>query len=145
MDIADRVVVILGGSGLVGSAIARRLIPMKPARIVIGGLWEEESREAVDALRSVPGADEIEIIPEWGDIFVRREHRELSRKEILGSDELRRELVDDIFGELNEEAFENSTLFSLLRSPTSLSSNRLNASARRRRKSACTRRRSKPT
>ncbi len=114
MDIADRVVVILGGSGLVGSAIARRLIPMGPARIVVGGLWEEEAREAVDALRSVPGADEIEMIPEWGDIFVRREHRELARQEILDSDELRRELVDDIFGELNDEAFESSTLFSLL-------------------------------
>jgi hypothetical protein len=90
VDIADRVVVILGGSGLVGSAIARRLIPMRPARIVIGGLWEEEAREAVDALRNVPGVDEIEMIPEWGDIFVRREHRELSRREILDSDELRR-------------------------------------------------------
>jgi NAD(P)-dependent dehydrogenase (short-subunit alcohol dehydrogenase family) len=31
VDIADRVVVILGGSGLVGSAIARRLIPMTRA------------------------------------------------------------------------------------------------------------------
>ena len=114
MDIADRVVVILGGSGLVGSAIARKLIPMRPARIVIGSLWEEEAREAVEALRRVPGADEIELIPEWGDIFVRREHREYSRREILDSDELRRELVDDIFGELNEEAFRNSTLFSVL-------------------------------
>ncbi|MEE9577720.1 MAG: short-chain dehydrogenase [Gemmatimonadota bacterium] len=114
MDIADRVTVILGGSGLVGSAIARRLIPLRPARIVIGGLREAEARDTVEELRRVPGADEIEIIPEWGDIFVRREHRELSRIAMLESKERRGELLEDIFGELNEEAFANSTLFSLL-------------------------------
>ena len=114
MDIADRVVVILGGSGLVGSAIARRLIEHRPARVVIGGLWEEEAREAVESIRGAPGADEIELIPEWGDIFVRREHRERTREEILDSAELRKQLVEDIFGELNEEAFANSTLFSVL-------------------------------
>jgi hypothetical protein len=54
------------------------------------------------------------LIPEWGDIFVRRQHRERSREEIVRSDVLRKELVEDIFGELNEEAFANSTLFSLL-------------------------------
>lgn len=114
MDIVDRVTVILGGSGLVGSAIARRLIPLRPARIVIGGLREDEARDTVEEIRQVPGADEIEIIPEWGDIFVRREHRELSRSAMLESEELRGELLEDIFGELNEEAFANSTLFSLL-------------------------------
>ena len=114
MDITDRVVVILGGAGLVGSAIARALIPLRPARVVVGGLWEEEARGAVDELRRLPGADEIELIPEWGDVFVRREHRELSRDEILATDDLRRQLVEDIFGELNDEAFNNSTLFSLL-------------------------------
>ncbi len=114
MDIADRVVVILGGSGLVGSAIARRLIPLRPARIVVGGLREQEARDAVAELRGSPGADEIELIPEWGDIFVRRSHREHTRDEILASDKLRKELVEDIFGELSEEAFSNSTLFSLL-------------------------------
>ena len=114
MDIADRVVVILGGSGLVGSAIARRLIPLRPARIVVGGLREQEARDAVAELRGLPGADEIELIPEWGDIFVRRSHREHTRDEILASDKLRKELVEDIFGELSEEAFSNSTLFSLL-------------------------------
>jgi len=114
LDIDDRVTVILGGSGLVGSAIARRLIPLRPARIVIGGLREDEARDAVEEIRRVPGADEIELIPEWGDIFVRREHRELSRSAMLESKELRGELLEDIFGELNEEAFTNSTLFSLL-------------------------------
>ena len=114
MDIADRVAVILGGSGLVGSAIARRLIPLRPARIVIGGLREDEARDTVEEIRRVPGADEIELIPEWGNIFVRREHRELSRSAMLESEKLRGELLEDIFGELNEEAFANSTLFSLL-------------------------------
>jgi NAD(P)-dependent dehydrogenase (short-subunit alcohol dehydrogenase family) len=114
VDIADRVVVILGGSGLVGSAIARRLVAQRPAKIVVGGLWEEEAREAVAALREVSGAVEIELVPEWGDIFVRRAHRGHSRDEILASEQLRKELVDDIFGELNEEAYSRSTILSLL-------------------------------
>ena len=114
MDIADRVVIILGGAGLVGSAIARKLIEHGPARIVVGGLWEEEAREAVELLRNVPGADEVELLPEWGDIFVRRDHAGRSREEIIRSDVLRKELVEDIFGQLNEEAFGHSTLFCLL-------------------------------
>lgn len=150
MDIVDRVTVILGGSGLVGSAIARRLIPLRPARIVIGGLREDEARDTVEEIRQVPGADEIEIIPEWGDIFVRREHRELSRSAMLESEELRGELLEDIFGKLNEEAFANSTLFSLLQrhrphividcinTATAIAYQELYASAQRLREAAAT-------
>jgi len=150
LDIVDRVTVILGGSGLVGSAIARRLIPLRPARIVIGGLREDEARDTVEEIRQVPGADEIEIIPEWGDIFVRREHRELSRSAMLESEELRGELLEDIFGKLNEEAFANSTLFSLLQrhrphividcinTATAIAYQELYASAQRLREAAAT-------
>ena len=42
MNIRDETILILGGSGLVGQAVARRLFEYKPARVVIVSLREEE-------------------------------------------------------------------------------------------------------
>jgi FlaA1/EpsC-like NDP-sugar epimerase len=42
MELRDRTVMILGGSGLVGHAVARRLLAAAPRRLVLVALFEDE-------------------------------------------------------------------------------------------------------
>ncbi|HEU0016125.1 MAG TPA: hypothetical protein VFQ45_20775, partial [Longimicrobium sp.] len=58
---------LLGGSGLVGMAIAREVLPQRPAQVVIGALSELEAMEGIDALRPIAGG--TELVPEWGNLF----------------------------------------------------------------------------
>ncbi len=114
MDVTGRDVVVLGGTGLVGMAIARRLLEREPARLVVGGLRKAEVDEAVAALREHEGAAGTEIVGEHGDLFLREEHQGRSRTEILSSQEGRDQLLDDIFGSLDEETYRRSALAGLL-------------------------------
>jgi len=67
MDIRDRDVLILGGYGLVGQAVARRLLPESPRRMILLSLRRDEAEEAVRALESERGSVALE--PAWGDVF----------------------------------------------------------------------------
>jgi hypothetical protein len=82
--------------------------------MVICALREEETEEAVQFLREHPSNSGVEIVPEWGDIFQREDMRERSRGEVLEDPLARRELLADVFGPLDDEAFGRSTLVSLL-------------------------------
>ena len=107
-------VLILGGAGLVGIAIARLLLERRPKRIVVGSLWKDEAETAVDELRAMPDAEGIQIDPIWGDIFVPQVMKDRNRGEILDDPEARDLLVNDIFGELNSEVLHRSALGALL-------------------------------
>ena len=61
MDIAGKHVLILGGYGLVGQAVARRLLPESPRRITLLSLRREEAEEAVRAVAARGGA--VELVP----------------------------------------------------------------------------------
>jgi ribosomal protein S28E/S33 len=114
MDVQGRNVTILGGTGLVGMAIARRVLDRHPARLVVGGLREGDVEEALEELREHPDAPETELVGEPGDLFLREEHRGRSRDEMLASREGRRMVLRDIFGPLDEEAYDRSALTGLL-------------------------------
>jgi NAD(P)-dependent dehydrogenase (short-subunit alcohol dehydrogenase family) len=114
MDIQGRTIVLLGGSGLVGLAIARDLLPHRPRRIVIAALRRDEAEEGVRELSSYPSAEGVELVPEWGDVFLRPGRRNESRRDVLRSDEGRAEVLDDLFGDLREEDFRRSRLFDLI-------------------------------
>ncbi|MFQ5680039.1 MAG: short-chain dehydrogenase [Gemmatimonadota bacterium] len=114
MDIEGRGVVILGGTGLVGRAIARRLLELGPERLVVAGLRKEEADRAVQELKRLPSAHRVELVPEWGDIFLRRTQKERSRAELLAERATRGELVEDVFGPLDAEALGRSQLFAVL-------------------------------
>lgn len=114
MEIEGRGVLILGGSGLVGAAIARRLLRRRPSRIVVAGLHEEEARSAVGELEADPASDGVELVPEWGNVFAREAQKDRPRDEILASDRERFAFLDDLFAPLTEERMESSALWSLL-------------------------------
>ncbi len=67
MNIQERSVLILGGSGLVGLAVCRELLARKPRQIRIHSLHLEESEGARQEL--LPEAGECEIVISAGDIL----------------------------------------------------------------------------
>lgn len=105
---------MLGGSGLVGSSIARRLIEFEPSRLVMAALREDEATEAVEELRAFPTAAGVDLVAEWGDVFLRAAHGNRRRADLLSSERTRREILDDLFGPLDDEAYRRSHLFSLI-------------------------------
>lgn len=114
MELQDRTVLLLGGAGLVGLAVARRMLDFQPARIVVCGLREEEADIAVAELRRDPAIGQTRIDPCWGDLFVPHEFSRRQRADVLADDAARGHFVDDLYGELTDEVFERSALGQLL-------------------------------
>lgn len=115
MEIANRSILILGGPGLVGMAVARALCEHRPARLILSALTREEAERGIEELRADPCYDaSIELVPEWGDLFVPWSLAERRRAEVLADADARALLLDDLFGELSDEVLERSALGSLL-------------------------------
>lgn len=113
MNLQDRTILILGGWGLVGSAIARALVTRGPRAIIIHSLRREEAEEAVAALADrFPGA--VDFLPAWGNIFVRAELKDRSRTELLRERATRGAIVADIMEELSERIVQSAFLYRLL-------------------------------
>jgi NAD(P)-dependent dehydrogenase (short-subunit alcohol dehydrogenase family) len=114
MDLRDKTVLILGGAGLVGIAVARKMLESRPERIVIGSLRREEAEGAVQELRAEGHAASVGLDAVWGDLFVPWDMKDMPRSGVVEDPELRARLVDDLYGELTEEVFLRSTLGRLL-------------------------------
>ena len=112
MELRDRTVMILGGSGLVGHAVARRLLDAAPRRLVLVALFEEEVRRTAGALEPYRGPTAIEV--EWGDVFMPAELARRERGAVMADPELRRLVLGDLFGELTDDVLQRSFLFQLL-------------------------------
>ena len=114
MDIENRTVLLLGGSGLVGMAVARVLAPYSPKAIVVSGLTRAEAEEGVAELKSEPLFRGIDVSAEWGDIFVAEDMKDRRRSEMLADGAARARLLDDIFGDLTDDVVQRSALGALL-------------------------------
>ena len=113
MELRGQTVLLLGGWGLVGSAIVRALVDQGPARVVLHSLRREEAEEAVRShARRFP--EGVELVPVWGNVFVRWELRELDRSGLQADRRHRRALIEDTMAELTQEALERATLWRLL-------------------------------
>jgi NAD(P)-dependent dehydrogenase (short-subunit alcohol dehydrogenase family) len=112
MHMRDETILILGGSGLVGQAVARRLFESNPARVVIVSLREEEVVAAKPILEGHAG--DTEIVTEWGNVFVATELCKLEAHEVLDDDANRQIVVDDLVDDLNDQMVKRSFLFYLL-------------------------------
>lgn len=102
MDISNKDVLILGGFGLVGQAVARRLLPEAPRRIILLSLRREEAEEAVASLEGERGAVQVE--PAWGDVFTFTDVKDRPRREVLAEPAQRARLIDSILDPLSEAA-----------------------------------------
>ncbi|MGE5795851.1 MAG: short-chain dehydrogenase [Ignavibacteria bacterium] len=115
MDIQGKTVLVLGGFGLVGSAVARKLVYENPGKIIITSLFLSDAETAVANLENEFKEKEKGFFVAWGgDIFVRDQYRNHGRSEILSDPEKRKILMNDIVEELTNEVLENSAIYSLL-------------------------------
>ncbi len=115
MEIQNKTILVLGGWGLVGSAVIRKLVSENPKKIIISSLRLSEAQEAVEKHRKEFPDKGKGLFAAWGgDIFVRNEFKELNRQEILNDTSRRRILMSDIMEELSDEILHKSSVYNLL-------------------------------
>lgn len=115
MDIQNKTVLVMGGWGLVGNAVIRRLIPEKPKKIIVTSLRKEEAEEEVAKLKKeFPNLPKDYFVPWWGNIFVRYEFKDMNRMDLLNNPVTRKIIMQDIMEELNDEILQNSAIYHLL-------------------------------
>src|SRR5262245_60884118 len=114
---ADETFLLLGGAGLVGLQVARRICnDLAPKRVIIASLFHHEVNEAIHGptgLRRMFPDHEIEFVGEGGDVFLRSEFAEEKRSRLLESYQRRGDLHEDLFGDF-ESAYHRSRLVQLI-------------------------------
>ena len=102
MDLGGKHVLILGGYGLVGQAVARRLFSEGPRRVTLLSLKREEAEEALRTLASEAGG--VELRAAWGDVFTFADLKDRPRAQVFGDPALRQRLIESLLEPLTEAA-----------------------------------------
>jgi hypothetical protein len=113
VEIRAKKVLVLGGWGLVGMAICRRILADKPYTLIVHSLTRQEAEEAVENLHKMPHSDTA-ITAAWGNIFVRAKMAGLGREEILQNMEYRNWLIDDTLEALTEDLLKSFHLYKMI-------------------------------
>ncbi len=115
MKITGSKILVLGGWGLVGSAICHKLMEHNPSQLIVSSLNEHEALDAVAQLRKeYPNHNPEMFIPKWGNIFTRADWKDIDFKDVLNNDEKRKIHIRDIFYELTDDVLNNSALYQLI-------------------------------
>src|SRR5688500_10465648 len=110
MEIRDSTVLLLGGAGLVGAAVARRLARHQPRRLVITALTRAEAEAGLRELEPELG---VEVEARWGNIFLPSDLAERSRDDLMRDPVARRRMIDDVLRPASA-VFDNNLLFQWL-------------------------------
>ena len=115
MNIQNKTVLVLGGWGLVGNAVARKLVEDNPKRIIITSLKLSEAEEAVLKLEEeFPEKGKGYFLPWGGDIFVRNEFKDENRVKLIADKNKRSIIMADIMEELSDEIIKSSSVYNLV-------------------------------
>ncbi len=117
MNIEGKNILLLGGAGMVGMSVCRQLLPHHPARLVVAARREAKARHAAEQLVAESGGQGTQILPIWGDVFLRAEWRDAgdsSRDTVLADPDRRRRLIRDILDPLDEDIVSSSFLAQLI-------------------------------
>lgn len=101
---------VLGGTGLVGLAVARELLTLEPRTLVLTGLTADEVEHALAELRADAEAAGVTLRGEWGDIFLPYAWREAGRAALLADPTARARFLDDLYSAAAEASVDESTL-----------------------------------
>jgi len=112
MDLRGASVMILGGSGLVGHAVARRLLEFRPRQIVLVALFARETEESAAALAPIAG--ETVIAVEHGNVYLPASLAHGDRAKMMADPNNVRMLVEETFGDLTDDVLSRSLLVQLL-------------------------------
>jgi len=114
MDIRERAVLVLGGAGLVGTAVCREILERRPRRLIVCSLHADEVADAVADLRRRHPDSATEFVGVHGNVFVRHALKDVSRADILGSAAHRRAILEDVIEPLTPEVLRRSHLYRIL-------------------------------
>lgn len=115
MDIKNKKVLVLGGWGLVGNAVTRKLVKENPKQIIVTSLQKSEVEEHLEQLKiEFPNLPEDFFVGWWGNIFVRNDFKDENRIKLLSDPEKRKVLMKDTMEEMTEEVLTSSSIFQLL-------------------------------
>lgn len=109
MELQHKSILILGGSGLVGQAVARRVLARQPAKLTLVALYEDEVRAAAEALQPVAGDTQIETA--WGNVFLPVDVAQRDRRAVLADPKLRAYVIDDLLSDLDQRVLQRSFLY----------------------------------
>ncbi|MDQ4077568.1 MAG: short-chain dehydrogenase [Chloroflexota bacterium] len=119
MEVKNRRFLVLGGAGLVGMAVCRELLQEQPAALIVGSIDEASARETVEVLRQEYPASQTELIPTWGNIFVREPYKDIHPAVLLQDKRTRATLLHDIYDEMTGEnkadILQQNALYHLIR------------------------------
>jgi NAD(P)-dependent dehydrogenase (short-subunit alcohol dehydrogenase family) len=115
MDIKGKRIMIFGGWGLVGSAIAKQLLIQKPSDLIVTSLRQNEAEEIKNILESHPANKGTKIIAIWGDLFVRADLTYQSKGEIYSKPEGVQSLMHDLYDDLSDDVLVESRLYQVLK------------------------------
>ncbi len=114
MDIRGRRVMIFGGWGLVGQAIAKQLLEEQPSELIVTSLRKNEAEEIQTILEDHPLNQGTKIISVHGDLFVRDELSNLSKADIFSKPEQVELMIHDIYDDLGPDIIGNSKLYQIM-------------------------------
>lgn len=114
MELVGRKVMVLGATGLVGQAICRALLKERPGELILCALGKADLEQLRGRLEEEKGEKGLGITCAAGNIFVRDEHKEWPREEMLANSAFRRDLIEDVLGDLTEETLGRSFAFRLI-------------------------------
>lgn len=104
---------VLGGAGLVGLQVCRRIAnELEPTRIVVASLVERESREAVARLER-EFSSQVTFEAVWGDLFVPYDLADTPRNVAMRDPAIRARLMSTLYGDF-EAAYRDNHLVRLI-------------------------------
>ncbi len=114
MYLKNKVILVLGGYGLVGMAVCRELMSREPKALIISSLLEDEAHKAVERLHAEFVDTPVHLVPVWGNVFVRSSLKDKARPEVLSSPEYRRWVFEDVLAEMSPATVDDSFLAQLI-------------------------------
>jgi NAD(P)-dependent dehydrogenase (short-subunit alcohol dehydrogenase family) len=114
MDIRGKRVLIFGGWGLVGQAIAKQLLEENPSELIVTSLRKNEAEEIQAILENHPLNAGTKIISVHGDLFVRNELSYLSKADIYANPDQVELMIHDIYDDLGPDIINNSKLYQIM-------------------------------
>ena len=115
MNIEGSNILVLGGWGLVGAAITKKLMQYNPNKIIVTSLREYEAKDAIDTLKNqFPIESDERFEAYWGNLFTRHNWKDENPQSVMQDEKKRKRFIKDIFSELDDEILNESALYKLI-------------------------------
>jgi hypothetical protein len=103
---------VIGGWGLVGMAVCRKVLARDPKKVIVLSLKQNEAEDACKTLKTE--YPKTELVPIWGDIFVRAGLKDIPRAEVIKNRAYRKQFIEDVFEKFTQDRLKNFYLYQII-------------------------------